>query len=157
MHPADNTGKKPKKDLSALRRPPFLLLCAGQFIAVFGFFPPMFFVTTYAVSLGMSSSLAFYLVSIVNGASCFGRILPGIVADKYGRFNLLTLSIFSAGIIAFCWTPATSVAGVIVWTIAYGFASGALLSLQLACATSLVDEDSSGAAVGAIMGAMSLS
>jgi len=78
----------------------------------------------------MSSSLAFYLVSIINGASLFGRVLPGIVGDHLGRFNMLAFSMFVASIVAFCWTTATSVAGLIVWTIAFGFASGvsALLS-----------------------------
>ncbi|KAK5132611.1 hypothetical protein LTR08_008810 [Meristemomyces frigidus] len=145
-----------KKDLSALKEPPFVLLCAGLFLAILGFFAPFFFVTTYAVSLGMSPSFSFYLVSIVNGASLFGRILPGIVADRWGRFNMLAASAFTAGIIAFCWTTATSVAGLVVWSAAYGFASGAILSLQLACATTLVDSDSAGAAVGAVMGSTSL-
>ncbi|KAI6821617.1 MFS monocarboxylate transporter [Hortaea werneckii] len=152
----NDTPTKPQKDTSALRKAPFILLCVGEFVAVFGFFPPLFYISTYATSLGMSPSLAFYLVSIVNGASSAGRILPGIVADRYGRFNLLALSAFSAAIIAFCWTPAQSIAGVVVWTVAFGFASGAILSLQLGCATSLVDENSAGAAVGAVMGAMSL-
>lgn len=154
--PSHEQKPKPKKDLSVLRKPPFVFLCIGEFFAIFGFFPPLFYVSTYAVSLGMSSSIAFYLVSILNAASLFGRILPGIVADRYGRFNLFTLSCLSAAAIVFCWTPATSVAGVVVWAIAYGFASGAILSLQLACATTLVGDESAGAAVGAVMGSTSL-
>lgn len=102
----------------------------------------------------MSSSLAFYLVSIVNGASLLGRVLPGVVADRWGRFNLLVTSAFTAGIIVFCWTGATTVAGLVVWTAAYGFASGAILSLQLACATTLADASSAGTAVGVVMGSM---
>ncbi|KAK4541431.1 hypothetical protein LTR36_008032 [Oleoguttula mirabilis] len=122
----EKTTDKPqeKKDLSVLRKPPFVLLCAGLFLAVFGFFAPLFYVSTYAVSLGMTPSFAFYLVSIVNAASLFGRVLPGIVADRWGRFNMLVASAFTAGIIVFCWTAATSVAGLVVWTLAYGFASG---------------------------------
>ncbi|KAK3670211.1 hypothetical protein LTR78_009866 [Recurvomyces mirabilis] len=145
-----------KKDLSVLRKPPFVLLCLGLFFGIFGFFIPIFYVSTYAVHIGMSSSLAFYLVSIVNGASLFGRILPGIVGDHLGRFNMLAFSMFAASIVAFCWTAATSVAGLVVWTVVFGFTSGAILSLQLACATTLADADSAGAAVGTVMGAVSL-
>lgn len=123
-------------------------------MSLLGFFAPLFYVSTYAVSLGMSSSLAFYLVSIVNGASLLGRVLPGVVADRWGRFNLLVTSAFTAGIIVFCWTGATTVAGLVVWTAAYGFASGAILSLQLACATTLADASSAGTAVGVVMGSM---
>ncbi|KAK5122335.1 hypothetical protein LTR85_004246 [Meristemomyces frigidus] len=156
MEKSTDKQQHKKKDLSVLRKPPYVLLCAGLFLSIFGFFAPFFYVSTYAVSLGMSSSFAFYLVSIVNGASLFGRILPGIVADRWGRFNMLVVSAFTAGIIAFCWTKATSVAGLVVWCVAYGFASGAILSLQLACATTLANEDSAGAAIGAVMGSCSL-
>ncbi len=87
----------------------------------------MFYISTYAVAIGMTPTLAFYLVSIVNGASLFGRILSGIVADRFGRFNMLAASAFAAGIITFCWTTATSAAGLVVWTVAFGFASGVSL------------------------------
>ncbi|KAK4950786.1 hypothetical protein LTR10_010779 [Elasticomyces elasticus] len=138
----------PKKDLSALTKPPFLLLCAGLI--------PLFYVATYAVSIGFSTNLAFYLVSIVNGASLFGRILPGIVADRFGRFNMLAISMFAAAIVTFCWTAATSVAGLVVWTIAFGFTSGALLSLQFACSTTLAGSSSMATVIGTVMGATSI-
>lgn len=109
---------------AALTRPPFLLLCAGLFFDYLAFFSPFLFVAPYAVSLGLSRRLAFYLVSIVNAASFFGRILPGFLADRCGKFNVLVASSLGASIVAFCWTAATSAAGVVVWIAAYGFASG---------------------------------
>ena len=147
---------RPKPDRSGLKKPAFLLLCLGLFFAFFGFFTPFFFASTYAASLGMSQSLAFYLVSIINGASMFGRILPGFLADRWGRFNMLTASALLGGVIAFCWTTATSIAGIVVWCAAYGFSSGAILSLQLACSTMLVHESASSTAVGVVMGSTSL-
>lgn len=95
-----------------LKKPPFLLLCAGLFFLYLAISSPFLFVSTYAVKLGMSRSLTFYLVSIVNGASFFGRALPGFVADRLGKFNILIASSFFAAILAFCWTAATSTAGV---------------------------------------------
>ncbi|KAK5677622.1 hypothetical protein LTR17_027703 [Elasticomyces elasticus] len=147
VHDADAMAP-PKKDLSALTKAPFILLCAGLI--------PLFYVATYAVSIGFSTNLAFYLVSIVNGASLFGRILPGIVADRFGRFNMLAISMFAASIVAFCWTAATSVAGLVVWTLAFGFTSGALLSLQLACSTTLAGSSSMATVIGTVMGATSI-
>ncbi|KAK1808929.1 hypothetical protein LTR12_016711 [Friedmanniomyces endolithicus] len=136
---------KPKKDLSMLRKQPFILLATGLAIAKFGFFVPLFYISTYAVAIGMTPTLAFYLVSIVNGASLFGRVLPGIVADRFGHFNMLAASAFAACIITFCWTTATSAAGLM-----------AILSLQLACATTLADPSSAATVVGAVMGSTSL-
>lgn len=128
----DNTADETQKgqDMSVLRKPPFILLCSGLFVAIFGFFDPFFYVSTYAVSHGMSPNLAFYLVSVVNSASFFGRILPGFVADKWGRFNMLAISAFTSGVIAFCWTAATSTAELAIWTATYGFASGVGLSAE---------------------------
>lgn len=109
-----------------LWKAPYLLLCGGLFFNFLSFFSPFLFITTYATELGMST-IAFYLVSIVNAASLLGRILPGFVADRWGRFNILIVTSLAASIVAFCWTAATLVAGVIVFIAAYGFASGVSL------------------------------
>ena len=53
-----------------------------------GMFTPLFYVQQFAVSLGLSPGAAFYLLSIVNGSSAFGRILPGFVADRFGPYAL---------------------------------------------------------------------
>jgi MFS family permease len=100
------------------------LLCLAMFIVYFGMFSPFFYTTSFAVEKGFSTTLAFYTVSIVNGTSFFGRILPGIVADKYGKFNCCIVATISAGVIALCWTKVTNVAGLVIWSAAYGFASG---------------------------------
>jgi predicted MFS family arabinose efflux permease len=49
-----------------------------------GMFTPLFYIQQFAISLGVSPSAAFYLLSVVNGSSAFGRILPGFVADRLG-------------------------------------------------------------------------
>lgn len=121
---AAKDSKDHKTDLSIAKSFTFQLMCTGLAIAALGLFSPLFYVTSYATSLGMSASISFYLVSIVNGASLFGRVLPGFLADRFGCFNLCSFAIFSSGVIAFCWTKATNVGGLIVWSLAYGFASG---------------------------------
>lgn len=110
--------------MALFRKPSLQLLCLAMFITYFGMFSPFFYTTSYAVEKGFSTSLAFYTVSIVNGASFFGRVLPGIVADKYGKFNCCIIATISAGVVALCWTKVTSVAGLVIWSAAYGFASG---------------------------------
>lgn len=110
--------------LALLRKPSLQLLCLAMFIIYFGMFSPFFYTTSYAVEQGFSTSLAFYTVSIVNGASFFGRVLPGVIADKWGKFNCCIIATISAGIVALCWTKVTSVAGLVIWCAAYGFASG---------------------------------
>lgn len=117
-------GDQKSHVMAVIRNTTFLLLCAGLAICYLGMFSPFFYVTSYAKDLGQPVSFAFYLVSMVNAASLFGRILPGFLADRYGLFNLCSLAALLSGIIAFCWTAVTGVAGLVVWALAYGFASG---------------------------------
>ena len=152
--------KKAKKDLTPLKQPPFILLCVGLAIAYFGFFTPLYYIPVYAAtSLRKSEDFAFHLVSILNAASMCGRVIPGFLADHYlGHFNTLAISATISGVVTFCWTTATSSAGLVVWVVAYGLTSGAILSLQLACATVLTTErpELRGTAVGLTLASVSL-
>lgn len=77
-----------KQFLRPLREPAFNLLCLGSFLYCFGMFLPFNFITLQAQALGMSANLSSYLIPILNAASIFGRIFPGIAGDKWGRFNV---------------------------------------------------------------------
>ncbi|OGM42378.1 MFS monocarboxylate transporter [Aspergillus bombycis] len=147
----------PRTDFSVLKKPSLQLSCLAFFIIYFGMFSPFFFTTSYAVAKGFSTDLAFYTISIVNGASFFGRVLPGIVADRYGKFNCCIIFTFFSGIIALCWTKATSVAGLVMFSLAYGFSSGAILSLQQACAVQVATPQTIGLTMGTVMAATSFS
>lgn len=124
------SSEKHKTDLSIIKNPAFVLLCTGMAIIYLGMFGPFFYVSSYASSLGMSTSLSFYMISLLNAASLFGRVLPGFLADLYGHFNLCAGAGIFSSVIAFCWTTATNEAGVIVWSLAYGFSSGVSFSFQ---------------------------
>ncbi|RHZ65225.1 hypothetical protein CDV55_102676 [Aspergillus turcosus] len=153
QEPVNTTGPK----ISILREPKMQVTCLAFFIIYFGMFSPFFFTTSYAVAQGFSADLSFYTISIINGASLFGRIIPGILADGYGRFNCCILATLFSGVIALCWTTATSVAGLVVWSAAYGFSSGAILSLQQACAAQIATPKTLGLSIGAVMASTSLS
>ncbi|KAJ5468750.1 hypothetical protein N7475_006502 [Penicillium sp. IBT 31633x] len=153
----ENPQNHKEESLALLRKPSLQLLCLGMFITYFGMFAPFFYTPSYAVDQGFSTSLAFYTVSIVNGASFFGRIVPGIIADRYGKFNCCIIANISAGIIALCWTKVTSVAGLVIWSAAYGFASGGIISLQQACAAQVATSTTLGLAIGCVSGSVAFS
>ncbi|EXJ67043.1 uncharacterized protein A1O5_09689 [Cladophialophora psammophila CBS 110553] len=154
--PSARKDNAKKTDLSILKNRVFLTFCGGIGLYYLGMFSPFFFVTSYAVSIGLSTSFAFYLVSILNAASLFGRIGAGWAADKYGLFNMCSLAAMASAAVAYCWTAAQTSAGLVVWSLAYGFCSGSILSLQVACGTRLATPESYGTAVGMIMGIVSL-
>ena len=72
-----------------LKELPYDIVCFGCFLFFLGMFLPINFIILEAVHYGMSPNLAQYMVSILNAASFFGRTVPGYVADKIGRFNMM--------------------------------------------------------------------
>ncbi|KAL2854506.1 major facilitator superfamily domain-containing protein [Aspergillus pseudoustus] len=110
------------------KQPRFLLLVAALFFMFIGMFTPFFYLTSYAMSRGMGAALAGYLLALVNATSTLGRIVPGILADRYGRLNIFATGGISTGVVIFCMTAATSNAGLIVYALFFGFASGTIVS-----------------------------
>ncbi|KAI0150489.1 putative MFS monocarboxylate transporter [Xylariaceae sp. FL1272] len=151
--------EKPKAQhpvIAVMKNTTFCLLCCGLFVTYLGFFTPFFYISSYAIERGISSSTGFYLISALNGASFFGRVLPGHLADAYGHFNVLTVSILLSGVIGLTWTTAFTLPGMVIWTIAYGFTSGAVISLQSACAGKISKREHQGTAVGLLPGTLSI-
>jgi MFS family permease len=94
----------------------------------FGMLTPLFYLPTYAVSRGMSPSLAGYLLAILNAASTFGRIIPGVLADKWGKINMFAFGGVITGIVIYTMNSADTNAGLIVYAVFFGFTSGTIIS-----------------------------
>ncbi|KAL3426234.1 monocarboxylate permease-like protein [Phlyctema vagabunda] len=113
-----------------LREPAFALICLSSFLFCFGLFLPFNFITIQAQTWGMSANLSSYLISILNATSIFGRILPGIAGDRWGRFNVMIITTtFSFIIVLGLWLPARGNAPNIVFAALYGFSSGAWVAM----------------------------
>lgn len=128
MAAAEEKGVPSK--MSFMKRPTYIVLIVGLAITYLGLFTPLFYVSKYAIAQGQATSTAFYLLSAVNAASFFGRVIPGYLADSCGHYNLLILFTLVSGVVGFVWTAATSLAGLIVWSLAYGFTSGVCIDPQ---------------------------
>lgn len=111
-----------------------VLIQFASFFCYWGALTPSTFITSYAISYGIDDNLAFYLISMINAGSTFGRILPGLLADIVGAFNVQTslAIIMSISILAY-WTPSINESGIITFAFFYGFFSGGFLSLVLVC------------------------
>lgn len=130
---ANDTQSEKQTDFSVLKNKSFMLLCGGLAIGYFGLFTPLFYVSAFGIARGLTSSTAFYLLSGLNAASFFGRVIPGLIADRYGHFNMCAVATLCAGIVGFCWTAATTLGGLAVWSLAYGFFSGVWYSQFEVC------------------------
>ena len=67
-----------------LKDPAYTLLVIAAFFIILGLYFPIFTIVTYAESKGVNSNLAFYILSINNACSTFGRLIPNLFADKIG-------------------------------------------------------------------------
>ena len=66
-----------------------MLYVFGMVAAFEGLYTPFFYVEEWATQRGFDKTASFqtfYLVSIMNGASAFGRVLPNLIADRYDSF-----------------------------------------------------------------------
>ena len=113
---------------AAFTDPKLVVLTMSMFFVFMGMFLPLFFIPTYATIRGMEATLAGYLSAILNASSTFGRVIPGIMADRLGKLNVYAAGALATGIVIFCINEATSNAALIVYSIVFGFTSGTIIS-----------------------------
>lgn len=147
---------------------PFVLLMLASFCGFFAMFVPINYIILEAQEDGVRRSLAGYLLTMLNAArsvginpvsgdvprlwltwdmySLPGRILPGYFGDKLGRFNvMIAMCGLSALVILVLWIPGTllapgSAAVYIVFSLLYGFASGAFVGMVPALLSQITDD-----------------
>ncbi|CAN8103419.1 unnamed protein product [Discula destructiva] len=116
--------------LKPLREADFVLVAAGSFLFAYGFFIPANYLPSQALSVGISTSLAQYLVAIFNAGSLVGRLIGGYLADKIGRYTLFIAVSYLSGIwVLALWLPASNTAAIVAFAVLFGSFSGVFVSL----------------------------
>lgn len=119
-------------------------------------FLPFNFLPLYGIKHGMSPDLANYLIAVLNAASIFGRIIPGYVGDKMGRFNMMILVAFLSTILVLAlWLPSTGAGAIVTFAGLYGFSTGAFVSLAPALIAQISDIREFGVRSGALFAVVS--
>lgn len=139
---------RPKRaffDFSALTDVPYVLFVLGCVFTFLGLYTTFFYVATYAVETGiMTQSIATYLVTVLNGASVFGRILPNVpsITLHLGPLNMMVVSVFSLSLLVLCLNAGPDSAGLWALVSLYGFFTGAFFSLQPTIMARLTEDTS---------------
>jgi predicted MFS family arabinose efflux permease len=137
-------------DLPAFKEPPYALFVLGNFLGFMGLYVVFFYVQTYAIQTNITNdNMAFYLLSVLNAGSVFGRIIPNFIADRTGPLNMIIPCAMMSGVLALCLIVAHRLAPVIVICALYGFFSGSFVSLP---PTILVHLTANRAMIGTRMG-----
>lgn len=139
-------------NLRIFRQPAFVLVTIAAYFLEWGLFVPVTYLTSYSLDSGaMSPTFAFQIIAIYNAASSAGRWASGFLADRFGRYNIMIVTVFfcmssSLGL----WLPAaafsepdshrTAKFGLTVsYSVLMGMASGSNISLAPVCVGVLCD------------------
>lgn len=77
-------------NLKAFKSAAYTVYCLSGFVAFLGLYTVLTYIDVSAVTVGVSPNFSFYLISISNGCSLFGRLAGGISSDRFGKsFGLL--------------------------------------------------------------------
>ncbi|QNQ00336.1 YALIA101S05e05754g1_1 [Yarrowia lipolytica] len=129
----------------------FAMMTAALFVSYWGLVTTMGYMSTHAISHGMSETVSFYLVAIYNGASFLGRILPGIMADKVGTYNMHSVCCVLCGIILLAfWIPSNSNAAFFTFSGVFGFISGPYIGLFAALVAEVSEPHEIGRRLGVV-------
>ncbi|TVY13218.1 Aspyridones efflux protein apdF [Lachnellula arida] len=122
--------RRPLFDKNILRSIPYDLFSLGEFFGFMGMYIPFYYVTSYSIAHNIANeNLSFYLLTLLNVGSIFGRIVPNFFADVTGPLNITFPFILFCSIIAFCWTSVHSLGQMVVFCLSYGCFSGTFVSI----------------------------
>ncbi|EGN91613.1 hypothetical protein SERLA73DRAFT_118356 [Serpula lacrymans var. lacrymans S7.3] len=96
----------------------------------------VFYLQVFASTHGLSATMSFYAIPIMNAASLFGRTIPNFLADSWGPFNVMIPCTIVSGGLIFLMFVAHTVGGAVAFGILYGFFSGGFISIITPAAAS---------------------
>lgn len=97
-------------DPSAFKEWSYTCFVIGCTLCLFGLYTPFVYMDTFTSTYNIPGDG--YWLSILNAASIFGRVIPGFVADRFGRINTLFPHTALAAILLFIFPVFTNVSAV---------------------------------------------
>ncbi|KAK7050720.1 MFS general substrate transporter [Favolaschia claudopus] len=105
-----------------------------------GFYFVLFYLQLDSITHGISQTLSFYSLVIMNGASFFGRLSPGFFAHKLGVVNIICASAGVGTVLIFCVIALKTVASVVTIGVLYGYSVGIFVTMMAPLLTVLTDD-----------------
>jgi len=131
-------SKRTWVDTSAFRDPAFCSFTASICALFLGFYCVFFSLEEWAATTGVAHKGApppggletYWLLSIMNGCSTFGRLSSAYLCDKFGALKVhMTVTIVSSFLCLFLWSFSTTLAPTLVFAILFGAFSGSVIGL----------------------------
>ncbi|KAF7366177.1 MFS general substrate transporter [Mycena venus] len=127
----------------------FVLLAGGSSLVALGLFIPFFYIVDYAHDLAIPARMTFIVLAVMNAGGVIGRIAPAYLSDKIGRFNLLAPAAFLSGLLCVLfWLFSRALIPLMLFAAAYGFTSGAFISVITPCVAQISNIRQIGSRIG---------
>ncbi|KAJ8143010.1 hypothetical protein OY671_003847 [Metschnikowia pulcherrima] len=130
-----SSAKRAFPSLAPLRDLRFVSLTLAVFLSELNSMTILTYLASFASAGGVAESKAYLLLTIVSVSGVPARLITGILADKYGRFNVMLIT--CAFSMIFIWALLTPSNGrlpyLYAFTVLFGISSAAVLSLVAAC------------------------
>ncbi|KAL7285039.1 hypothetical protein ACG7TL_000130 [Trametes sanguinea] len=111
--------------MALIKRGTFILQSLGALLQAAGNMVPVYFLTTYSVSvLSYSSSTGSLLLAVNTAVNSVARIGMGILADRVGRQNTMVLSVLFSGVAVFALWYDSDRARFLGFVVLYGILAG---------------------------------
>ncbi|RAK72393.1 MFS general substrate transporter, partial [Aspergillus fijiensis CBS 313.89] len=121
----------------------YCLFVGASLLVFMGLFVLLFYISFAAEERRIATEhMAFYIVPILNAASCFGRTLPNALADRLGPFNLIAPCCLVVAGCLFVMVGVRTLGGLVGVALVAGFFSGALIGLPPLCFVGLTADQS---------------
>ncbi|KAF8987655.1 hypothetical protein BGZ52_003445 [Haplosporangium bisporale] len=125
-------AKKPSffESFHVLKDPRFMSLTLAELTASIGYLIPYYYMQTYAVFIGLTPEQGALILGLTNGAAFAGRIVLGLLADRFSNSVIMLISTWSTAIsVVVFWSIAKSFATLTIMGMSFGFFVGAYVSL----------------------------
>lgn len=140
--------------LEAFRMPAYSLFVLGSLLILFGLYTPFTYVNVFTAQYNIP--IGDYMLAIFNAASVFGRVIPGALADRFGKLNVLVVHLWICAIAVFLFPLCKSLGPMLAFSIVFGFASGCYVSLIPANIGALGPVESYGTRLGQLFAVIAI-
>ncbi|OQD59914.1 hypothetical protein PENPOL_c019G08546 [Penicillium polonicum] len=141
-------------DFSALKDVKYASASLGVFLVEFAVFVPITYITSYALDAGFGEQMSYAVLVFLNLGAIFGRFIPGLMADRLGRFNVMIVNCLMCSVFTFAlWLSGNLVKpgniGILIsYAVIFGFFCGAAISLAPVCISQTCEIQDYGKRVG---------
>ena len=154
LPPSPEARKQSIFSLRLFLDPAFSFLTVSVFGVEIVLFGALGILPTYAsISTDFPPDTGFYLIAVMNGVSCLGRIIPGFISDVIGRFNVFGIMMAATLVVMLViWLPFghTNLAALYIFVAMFGFGTGSWMALTPACIGQLCEAKNFGRYYGTL-------